>query len=141
MINPVLQNDLSDAEITALSCGVDTHILANTNSNTTATESELFFQNLLRDISNIPKCELSKIKTKLRNTCEKYSKVKVPYKHRKIVLELSKNENILILKQDKGRGVVVMDKHKYIERCMSFLTTKQFKQVDRDPTKTLESKV
>ena len=48
---------------------------------------------------------------------------------------------IVILKQDKGRGVVVMDKHKHIEKCMSFLTTKQFKQVDSDPTKTLESKV
>ena len=115
--------DLSDAEITALSCGVDTHILANTNSNTTATEFELFFQNLLRDISNIPKCELSKIKTKLRNTCEKYSKVKVPYKHRKIVLELSKNENILILKQDKGRGVVVMDKQIY-RKVYVFLNNK-----------------
>ena len=94
----------------------------------------------MRDNSNIPGCDLSKIKTKLRNTCEKYSKVKVLYKHRRIVLELSKNENIVILKQGKGRGVV-MDKYKYIEKCMSFLTTKQFKQVDSDPTKTLESKV
>ena len=34
-----------------------------------------------------------------------------------------------------------MDKHKYVEKCTSFLTTKQFKQVDSDPTKTLESKV
>ena len=94
----------------------------------------------MRDNSNIPGCDLSKIKTKLRNTCEKYSKVKVLYKHRRIVLELSKNENIVILKQGKGRGVV-MGKYKYIEKCMSFLTTKQFKQVDSDPTKTLESKV
>ena len=133
--------DLSDAEITALSYGLDTHIPANTNSNTIVTEFELFFQDLLRDISNIPECQLSKIKTKLRNTCEKYSKVKFPYKHRKIVLELSKNENIVILKQSNGRGVVVMGKRKYIEKCMSFLTTEQFKQVDSDPTKTLESKV
>ena len=132
--------DLSDAEIMALSYGLDTHISANTNSNTIATEFKLFFQNLLKDISNIPERELSKIKTKLRNTCEKYSKVKVLYKHRRIVLELSKNENIVILKQGKGRGVV-MDKYKYIEKCMSFLTTKQFKQVDSDPTKTLVSKV
>ena len=36
---------------------------------------------------------------------------------------------------------MVIDKHKYLEKCMSFLTTKQFKQVDSDPTKTLESKV
>ena len=34
-----------------------------------------------------------------------------------------------------------MDKHKYMEKCMSLLTTKQFKQVDSDPTKTVESKV
>ena len=120
---------------------MDTHIPANTNSNTVATEFELFFQNLLTDISNIPECEPSKIKTKLRSTSEKYPKVKVPYKHRKIVLELSKNENIVILKQDKGRRVAVMDKHKYIGKHMSLLTIKQFKQVDSDPTKTLDSKL
>ena len=34
-----------------------------------------------------------------------------------------------------------MEKHKYIEKCMSLLTTKHFKQVDCDLTKTLESKV
>ena len=37
--------------------------------------------------------------------------------------------------------MVVMDKHKYMEKCMSLLTTKDFKQIDSDPTKTLESKV
>ena len=133
--------DLSDEEITALSYGLDTHIPTNTDNNTIATEFELFSQNVLIDILDIPESEISKIKTKLRNTCEKYSKVKVLYRHRKIVLELSKNKNIVILKQDKGRGVVVMDKHKYLEKCMSMLTTKHFKLVDSDPTKTLESKV
>ena len=34
-----------------------------------------------------------------------------------------------------------MRKHECIERCMSFLTTRQLKQVDSDPTKTLEWKV
>ena len=34
-----------------------------------------------------------------------------------------------------------MEKHKYLEICMSLLTTKHFKQVVSDPTKTLESKV
>ena len=76
----------------------------------------------MRDISNIPECEeLSKIKTKLGNTCEKYYIVKVPYRHRKVILELSKNENIVILMQGKGRGIVVMGKHKYIEKCMLFV--------------------
>ena len=65
----------------------------------------------------------------------------VPYKHIKIVVELSENKKIVILKKDKCRGVVVKDKHKYIEKWISLLTTKPFKQVDSDPTKTLESKV
>ena len=62
--------DLSDAEMTALSYDLDTHIPANTNSNTIATKFELFFQNLLRDISNITECELTKFKTKIRNACK-----------------------------------------------------------------------
>ena len=97
---------------------MNTHVPTDTNSNTIASEFELFFQNLLRDFSNIPESEVNKIKNKPRNTCEKYSKLKVPYRHRKIILELSKNENTIILKQGKGRGIVVMDKHKYIEKCM-----------------------
>ena len=141
MVHNFSSYDLSDEEITALFYGLDTHIPTNTDNNTIATEFELFSQNVLRDILDIPESEISKIETKLRNTCEKYSKVKVLYRHRKIVLELSKNKNIVILKQDKGRGVVVMDKHKYLEKCMSMLTTKHFKLVDSDPTKTLESKV
>ena len=38
--------DLTDAEITALSYGLDIHISTNANSNTIATEFELLFQNL-----------------------------------------------------------------------------------------------
>ena len=34
-----------------------------------------------------------------------------------------------------------MDKHKYMEKWMSLLTTKHFKQVDSDLTKALESNV
>ena len=99
--------DLSNAEITALSYGLDAHITTNNNSNTASIEFELFFQNLLRDILNIPESEICRTKTKLRNTYEKYFKVKVPYRHKKIVLELSKNENIVILKQVKVRGAYV----------------------------------
>ena len=124
--------DLSDPEIEALSYGLGTHIPTNNNSNTITIEFELVSRPYWPNISNIPENELSKIKTKLENTCENYSKVKVPYRHRKIVSELSKNKNIVVLKQGKLRTVVGMDRHKYIENCMSLLT---------DPIKTLESKV
>ena len=37
----------------------------------------------------------------------------MPYEYRRIVENLSKNDSIVILKQDKGRDVFIMDKHKY----------------------------
>ena len=56
-------------------------------------------------------------------------------------LLLSKNNNIFIMKQDKGRGVVILDNTKYIDKCLSILATKQFSKLDYDPTNKLESKV
>ena len=93
------------------------------------------------ETSHIPENELSRIKTKLRNTCEKYWNVKVPCKYKDIVSKLSKREGLVILKQDKGRGVVLMDRHKYSDKCLRLLLTKQFTVLNNDPTKTLESKV
>ena len=101
--------DLSDAEITALSYVLDTDVPTNTNSSTIAKEFELFFPDFLEKYVKYSR-RWSKQKY-IPN--EKYSKVKVPYRHRRIVLELSKNENIIILKEDKCRGVVVME---YIEK-------------------------
>ena len=54
------------------------------------------------------------------------SKLYVPYEYRRTVENLSKNESIAIMNQDKGRGVVIMDKHKYTEKCLGILNTKQF---------------
>ena len=34
-----------------------------------------------------------------------------------------------------------MDRHKYTDKCLSLLSTKQFTTLTNDPTKTLESKV
>ena len=95
----------------------------------------------MRDILHIPENELSRIKTKLRNTCDKYCNVKVPYKYRDNVSKLSKRQDIVILKQDKERGVALMDRHKYTDKRLALLSTKQFTTLANDPTKTLESKV
>ena len=76
----------------------------------------------MRDISNIPENEPSRTKTKLRNTCEKYCNVKVPYKYRDIVSKLS-------------------NRHKYTDKCLALLSAKQFITLTNDPTKTLESNV
>ena len=60
--------NLSQEEINALSQWLDHHVQTNINKNSIVTEFELLFQNLLKDISNIPETEISRIKTKLCNT-------------------------------------------------------------------------
>ena len=94
---------LLHAEINALSYGLYHYTTTNIKKNSIVTEFELFFQNLWKDISNMSEAEISKIKTKLGKTCEKYCNIKVPYGQRKIVSNLSKWDDIVILKQDKGR--------------------------------------
>ena len=89
----------------------------------------------------MPENEISKVKTKLRNTCEKYCHVKVPYKQKKIISNLSNRKDIVVLKVDKGRGVVIMDRSNYAEKCMSLLSSNQCKHIPKDPTKSLEVKV
>ena len=85
---------LSNEQYIALSYGLDTHIPSRTNANMIYTEFEVFYQGLLKDIGNIRETELQLIKIKLRNTCEKYPKIKVPYKYIKIINELRKREDI-----------------------------------------------
>ena len=85
--------------------------------------------------------EINKVKTKLRRTCEKYSNIKVPHTQKKIISSLLKMDDIILLKPDKGRGVVVMDISKYTKKCLEMLSTKQFTVAENDPTKLLESKI
>ena len=81
------------------------------------------------------------MKTKLRSTCEGYSKINVPYKYKTVIDSLWKSQNICIIKQDKGSGVVVMDWSKCTEKCLNILQTEQFTKLRHDPTKSFENKI
>ena len=97
-------------------------------------ELEQFYQGLLRNLTHIPDNELTSLKTKLRSTCEKYSKINVSYKYKKVIDNLSKNKNIVILKLGKGRGIVILDTTKYTEKCMAILNTERVKRLTTDTT-------
>ena len=77
----------------------------------------------------------------MRSSCEKYSCINVPYNCRKIVNDLSRNKDIVIMKQNKGRRVVVMDRGKYFDKCLAILNTEQFVQLQKDSTSSLKRKV
>ena len=60
---------------------------------------------------------------------------------RRCCSKLSKRKNIVFLNQNKGRGVALMDRHKYTVKCLAWLSTRQFTTLTNDPTKTLDGKV
>ena len=96
--------------------GLEQHIPSQINKNNVQTEFECLYQDILRSAPSISEDEKSTLKTKLRNTCEKYGRLKTPYKHEQTIRNLMNNNEILIMKQDKGRGVVIMNKDKYASR-------------------------
>ena len=56
----------------------------------------------------------SELKIKLRGIGENYANIKISYMHQKAIKELQSKKDISILKSDKGRALVIMDKTIYI---------------------------
>ena len=89
----------------------------------------------------MPDEDLSHLKAKLRNACDKYSQSYIPFKYKKIIEELSNYRNICIMRQDKGRGVVTIDKSKYTAKSLELLQTSKFSKLNPDWTKSFENKI
>ena len=130
---------LSPEEEHALSFSLDDHIQTKQNDIKINTEFESFYYQILKHKNQLDQRRQDELKSKIRRTCENYSCIKVPYKYQKIIDIISRNKDII--KQDKGRGVVILDKKDYIEKCINILDSKQFKKLKKDPTKTLENKM
>ena len=56
-----------------------------------------------------------------------------------MIANLTNNETINVLKEEKGRGIVIMDSSKYTEKCLGMLENDQFS--NDDPTKSIQSKI
>ena len=123
--------------------GLNYQIPKRTNRNIIEIEFELYLQIINSYVSEIPDNIDCCLKTKLRNICDKSNRIRVSYKFRKIVEKKSRDKNMMVLKEDKGRGVIVTDGKKYIEKwkCFNLLHTQSFIQFDHDPIKTIEIKI
>ena len=95
----------------------------------------------MRKVSSLPEHDIDKIKTKLQSVCEKYHNVKTPYKHQANINNLSKSKETVILKQEKGRGTIILNRSKYIEKYLSLLDCNQFRELYYDTTDSVERKV
>ena len=47
----------------------------------------------------------------------------------------------MLLRQDKGRGIVIIERNRYTNKCLNILNTEQFRKLDEDPTKSIEAKI
>ena len=103
---------LSEPEKIGLSFGLEQNFPNRSCKNSICTVFEQLYQRIFLNIRDLPQDNISRITPKMNTTSEKYSRINVPYKYKKIVNDLSRNKNIVIMKQGKGRGVVVMDRGK-----------------------------
>ena len=101
--------------------GLEQHIPSSLNETDIDAEFKQFYQGLLT----------LTLKTKLHSRSKKYTRIKVRYKYKLT----DKNQNIVIIKRDKGRGAVNMDKSKCHEKCLMILENGNFKMVDYNSTK------
>lgn len=120
---------------------MDDHIPVKQNNIKIKTEFESFYYNILKHSNYLDQRKQDELNGKIRVTCEKYSQINVPYKYQKIIDTISRNKDIIFIKQDKGRRVVVLDRKLYIEKCFNILELGQFKKLEKDPTKTIENKM
>ena len=54
---------------------------------------------------------------------------------------LYKNEKITVLQQDKGTGVVILNKTDYIKKCETILEGEEFLSLSSDPTSSFQTRV
>ncbi len=132
---------LTAEETYILSFGLDHHIESKMNPNKIKTEFEAMYHHLEKKFQDLPSHEKDALKSKVRRTCENYINIPSKSQYEETIKNLTRNKNIVILRQDKGRGVVLMNKSKYIEKCMLQLETQNFAKLKEDPTQRTERKV
>ena len=132
---------LTPEETHILEYGLDHHIHTRMDTNNIKTEFEAMYYHLDKHFKDLPSDEKDEMKSKIRRTCENYINLPSKSKYEETINRLSKNKDIVILRQDKGKGVILMNRSKYVEKCLSQLETPNFNKIDADPTKSFETKV
>ena len=132
---------LSNEEHKALAHGLEHYVPERIDKRKLEVEFEQLYKDILWNAENITGEEKLSIKTKILSCYKNYSTIKTPYEYRETINKLSKNENICLLKQDKGRGIIIMDRNRYVEKCLGILQTDKFEELTEDPTGKFEIRV
>ena len=133
---------LSDEELRVLSRTLDHYIpFVNQRSKRTQVEFERLYTEVLANAKDLDTQQKLSLKTSFLRAFDGYSKIKVKDADKRIIEGLYRNEEITVLRQDKGRGVVILNKSDYIEKCENFLNGREFERLQNDPTASFQTKV
>ena len=133
--------NLSDDEIRVLSKTLDHYVPCSSKGKRTQVEFERFYGEILSHTTHLEERQKLALKTSFLSMFRDYSKVKVNSDNKRIIEGLYKNDKIVVLRQDKGRGVVIMNKSDYVKKCELFLEGPEFKVLSTDPTSTFQTSV
>lgn len=132
---------LSNREIELLSFTLDHYVPYKHDVRKIEVAFEKFYQHVIPHTTHLDEREKTGLKSKFLSTFRNYSKIKNTCEQQQVIDGLRRNKNIVILKQDKGRGVVVMNKSDYFQKALGFLEEPPFIKLGEDPTKSFQGKV
>ena len=132
---------LSDKEIQVLSFSLDHYVPGKEYGKRTQVEFERFYQDIYNNTTHLPERDRIELKSSFLDAFNKYSKLSVPQEDRKIIEKLYKNPDLTILRQDKGRGVVILNRVDYLTKTETFLAGQEFQKLDHDPTDSFQKRV
>lgn len=132
---------LTNQQQQAIARGLDVHIPTKTNNIHIKSQLESFYQQISSNQHQVSEDKLEVIKGKLLDTYSKFIKIKMPKYFDDALKKLKNNKDIALIKQDKGKGTVVMNKKDYINKCLEILNTPKFSTCSTDPTKTIENRI
>ena len=113
---------LSPRELESLSYSLDYAIPGVNDTRSLEVEFENFYQKILPHTTHLSESDKRSLKTRTLTIFNQYDKINCRYEDIDVVRNLSKNKDICIMKQDKGRGVVIVDKTDYIKKCEVYFT-------------------
>ena len=72
----------------------------------------------------------------LKHTCSWRDKLIVLWiLNRQAKKFLTYNKSIILIRQDKNRGMVILDRQHHFGKCLSIVESKQLRKLKKDPTK------
>ena len=74
-------------------------------------EFEYFYQQISYDTTHLNHRE-QELKSTVRRIRENYIKIRISYKYKTVIQNLSQNRSIVLLNQEKGQGTVILDRTK-----------------------------